>query len=80
MAAGFLRRLIPRSLGGDASGLIDMAILAEEFYAVDANVSLTLLGTMLGLFPIMLGGSPDQTARFFAPLPVSGRFRLTTEA
>ena len=67
VAAGFLRRLIPNSLGGEASGVIDMAILAEEFYAVDANVSLTLLGTMLGLFPVLLGGSPHQTARFFAP-------------
>src|SRR5271155_1128676 len=65
VAAGFLRRLIPKPLGGEASGVIDMAVLAEEFHAVDANVSLTLLGTMLGLFPVLLGGSPDQKARFF---------------
>jgi butyryl-CoA dehydrogenase len=44
-----------------------MAVLAEEFYSVDVNVSLTLLGTMLGLFPILLAGTPQQAERIFAP-------------
>jgi butyryl-CoA dehydrogenase len=65
VAAGFLRRLIPAPLGGEGAGVLDMAVLAEEFHAVDVNVSLTLLGTMLGLFPLMLAGSPEQQARFF---------------
>jgi len=47
---GFLRRLIPQPFGGEGTGLIDMAILTEEFYAVDANVSLTLLATLLGRY------------------------------
>jgi len=29
--------------------LVDLAILAEEFHTVDANVSFTMLSTMLGL-------------------------------
>lgn len=66
VAAGFLRRLIPAPLGGEGTGVVDMAVLSEEFHAVDANVSLTLLGTMLGLFPLLLGGSPAQM-RFFQP-------------
>ena len=65
--AGFLRRLIPAALGGQGTGIVDMAVLAEEFHAVDVNISLTLLGTMLGLFPVLLGGTPEQAARFFAP-------------
>src|SRR5215813_9862633 len=52
VAAGFLRRLIPAPLGGQGTGVLDMAVLAEEFHTVDVNVSLTLLGTMLGLFPV----------------------------
>jgi alkylation response protein AidB-like acyl-CoA dehydrogenase len=67
VAAGFLRRLIPAPLGGQGTGVVDMALLAEEFYAVDVNVSLTLLGTMLGLFPVLLGGTPQQAERIFAP-------------
>ena len=67
VAAGFLRRLIPAPLGGQGTGVVDMAVLAEEFHAVDVNVSLTLLGTMLGLFPVLLGGTPRQAERIFAP-------------
>lgn len=66
VGAGFLRRLIPAPLGGQSTGIVDMAVLAEEFHAVDVNISLTLLGTMLGLFPV-LRGTPEQAARFFAP-------------
>ena len=72
VAAGFLRRLIPAHLGGEGTAGLDMAVLAEEFYAVDPNVSLTLLGTMLGLFPVLLAGNPEQQARFAAPF-VTGR-------
>ena len=71
VAAGFLRRLIPLPVGGQGTGVVDMAVLAEEFYALDANVSLTLLGTMLGLFPLILAGRPDQ-ASWFTPF-LSGR-------
>src|SRR6516162_10158561 len=56
VAAGFLRKCIPVSAGGDNAGLIDMAIVAEEFYSVNASVTLTILGTVLGLLPILLGG------------------------
>src|SRR5882757_5216049 len=63
VAAGYLRKCIPAPAGGDNAGLIDMAILAEEFYSVNPSVTLTMLGTVLGLLPILLGGSPDQCQR-----------------
>jgi alkylation response protein AidB-like acyl-CoA dehydrogenase len=65
--AGFLRRMIPSAFGGEGSGLLDMAVLAEEFFAVDVNVPLTLFANLLGLMPVMLAGSPAQQARFIAP-------------
>src|SRR5580658_389622 len=44
----FYEKCIPASVGGDCAGLVDLAILAEEFYTVDPNVSLSMLSTMLG--------------------------------
>ena len=67
VAEGFLRKCIPVSVGGDCVGLVDVAILAEEFYAVDANVSLTMLSTVLGLAPLVVGGTPEQHHRFLPP-------------
>src|SRR5712671_4879765 len=58
VVAGFLRKCIPQPTGGENAGLIDMAIMAEEFYSVNASVTLTMLGTVLGLLPILLGGTP----------------------
>jgi len=67
ITAGYLRKCIPARAGGENTGLIDMAILAEEFYSVNPSVSLTMLGTVLGLLPILLGGSPAQCERLLVP-------------
>src|SRR5580704_3686013 len=67
VAAGFLRKCMPVAAGGENEGLIDMAIMAEELYSVNASVTLTMLGTVLGVLPILLGGTPDQCGRLLAP-------------
>jgi nitroalkane oxidase len=67
VAEGFLRKCIPVSVGGDCVGLVDLAIMAEEFYTVDANVSLTMLSTVLGLAPLLVGGTPEQHQQFLPP-------------
>ena len=67
VAAGYLRKCIPAPAGGDGAGLVDLAILAEEFYSVNSSVTLTMLGTVLGLLPILLGGTPEQCGRLLAP-------------
>jgi alkylation response protein AidB-like acyl-CoA dehydrogenase len=67
VAAGFLRKCIPAPAGGENAGLVDMAIMAEEFYSVNASVTLTMLGTVLGLFPILLAGTPEQCGRLLGP-------------
>src|SRR6201997_4928354 len=67
VAAGFLRKCIPAPAGGENAGLIDIAIMAEELYSVNASVTLTMLGTVLGILPILLGGTPEQCGRLLAP-------------
>ena len=67
IAAGFLRKCIPFSAGGDSAGLTDTAIMAEELYAVNASVTLTLIGTVLGLLPLLIGGTEQQRARLLRP-------------
>lgn len=67
IAEGFLHRLIPQPFGGGGSGVLDMAVVAEEFYAVDVNVALTLFANLLGLMPLFLAGTPAQRERYLAP-------------
>jgi nitroalkane oxidase len=72
VAAGFLRKCIPASAGGENAGLIDVAIMAEEFCSVNASVTLTMLSTWLGLLPILLGGTPEQVGRLLKPFLKKG--------
>lgn len=67
IAAGFLRKCLPLSAGGECVGLIDTAIMAEELYAVNASVTLTLIGTVLGLLPLLIGGTEEQRSRLLPP-------------
>lgn len=64
VAAGFLRRLVPRALGGDGTGASTTAVLAEELVAGSPSVALHLFSTGLGLTPLLRAGSADQRERF----------------
>jgi nitroalkane oxidase len=74
IAEGWLRRILPAPAGGEGQGMVDFALVAEEFVAVDANVSLTLFAVTLGLTPLMAAGSPTQMQEHF------GRFLEPTGA
>ncbi|TKA67480.1 hypothetical protein B0A49_08254 [Cryomyces minteri] len=67
VSAGLISGQIPAPLGGTGGSLVDAAILVEELYAVEASASLTILGTGLGLTPLLLAGSAEQHARLLAP-------------
>jgi nitroalkane oxidase len=65
--AGLIKAQIPVALGGTGGSLNDAAIVVEELYSVETSASLTILGTGLGLTPLIMAGSPDQQKKFFAP-------------
>ncbi|KAI9792518.1 MAG: hypothetical protein M1816_002038 [Peltula sp. TS41687] len=65
--AGLIKGQIPAALGGTGGPLVNAAILTEELYAVEPGASLTILGTGLGMTPLILGGSEEQKARLLAP-------------
>ena len=64
--AGLIKAQIPKELGGAGGPLIEAALVVEEFYAVETSASLTILGTGLGLTPLIMAGSSEHN-RFFEP-------------
>ena len=71
ISEGWLKKIIPAPAGGEGRSTVDFALVAEEFIAVDVNVSLTLFAVTLGLTPLLIAGSPEQVQqhlpRFLEP-------------
>ena len=67
VAEGYLRACLPQAVGGDAESLMDSAVILEEMYGENPSVTLTLFATVLGLQPVLIGGTPDQQKRLLAP-------------
>jgi nitroalkane oxidase len=65
--AGFTKSFIPADYGGAGFSMLDFAIAAEELTRVDVNVPTTLLGSGLGLQPVIQYGTPEQKERFLRP-------------
>jgi butyryl-CoA dehydrogenase len=73
IAEGFLRACIPDAAGGENRSLLDTAVVMEELYCENPSIALTLLATVLGLQPVLVGGTPEQQKRLLAPfLETSG--------
>lgn len=65
--AGLLRSLIPPPVGGDMTSLLDVALVAEELFAVETSSPLSVLSTGLGLLPLLFYGTPEQQKRLLGP-------------
>src|SRR5215472_16203232 len=78
--AGFVHALFPKEYGGAGMSTVDFAIAAEELTAVDINVPTTLLGTGLGMEPILGFGTEEQKRRFVAEILKEPERRLASFA
>src|SRR5689334_12018856 len=67
VSAGFLRACIREATGGDGACLTDVAVLTEELFCGNPGIALTLIGTVLGLQPVVVGGTQEQQDRLLAP-------------
>jgi alkylation response protein AidB-like acyl-CoA dehydrogenase len=65
--AGFTKSFIPVADGGLGFSLLDIALAAEELARVDVNVPTTLLGSGLGLQPVIQFGDAAQRKLFLQP-------------
>jgi nitroalkane oxidase len=64
---GLIKAQIPREIGGAGGPLIEAALVVEEMYATETSASLTILGTGLGMTPLIMGGTPELQAKFLRP-------------
>jgi acyl-CoA dehydrogenase len=82
--AGFIKGLIPAENGGHRFTNLQFALACEELARVELNTPSVVLGTGLGLFPVMTAGTPEQKERFFAPFldgsPALGAIAFTEAA
>ncbi|GAA3224454.1 acyl-CoA dehydrogenase family protein [Pseudonocardia petroleophila] len=65
--AGFVKALIPAEYGGAPFSSLQFVLAVEEIARVDVNVASAVLGTGLGLYPIVHFGSEEQKKRFLPP-------------
>lgn len=78
--AGFVHALFPKAYGGGGMSTLDFALAAEELAAVDINVPTTLLGTGLGMEPILGYGSDEQKRKWIGEILAAPADRLAAFA
>lgn len=67
VGAGLLRACVPVSAGGASESLTDVAIVTEELFCGNPGVALSLIGTVLGLQPVIVAGTREQKKRLLEP-------------
>jgi acyl-CoA dehydrogenase len=70
--AGLLRYTVPEEYGGCGIRVMDLCIIREELAQVCGQADTNFIMQGLGSFPITLGGTEEQKARYLPPI-ASGR-------
>ena len=78
VSAGLIKGQIPILYGGSSASMLDAAVLVEELYAAEPSTALTILGTGLGLTPLILAGNAEQHERLLTPFTKQDGVRLAS--
>ena len=63
--------LVPEEYGGISGKVVDVAIITEEFSRICGGIGLSLGGSGLGMYPILISGSEEQKQKYL-PLIANG--------
>jgi acyl-CoA dehydrogenase len=66
--AGLLRYCVPQEFGGCGVKVARLCIIREELARVSAQADTNFIMQGLGSYPITLGGTPQQKARYLPPV------------
>jgi alkylation response protein AidB-like acyl-CoA dehydrogenase len=66
--SGLCGSYIPEQFGGMGMGVFELVLVVEELSKVDGGVALALAGSALGAYPILIGGSDAQKAKYLPPI------------
>jgi alkylation response protein AidB-like acyl-CoA dehydrogenase len=70
--ADLFRVFVPEDYDGLGMGIFELSLVAEELSRACAGIALALLGSALGVEPILIAGSDEQKKRFL-PRVAAGR-------
>ena len=56
--------LVPEEYGGISGKVVDLAIITEEFSRICGGIGLSLGGTGLGMYPILISGNEEQRQKY----------------
>jgi len=71
-ALGLINLTLPAECGGTGLSIFDACLVIEQIAWGCAGFATSMVANDLALTPIRLGGTPEQHARFIAPLAASG--------
>ncbi|HFE52998.1 MAG TPA: acyl-CoA dehydrogenase family protein, partial [Bacteroidetes bacterium] len=66
--AGLFAVAIPEEYGGLGMGVFGLALVTEELSKACGGIALSVAGTALGAFPLLIAGSPEQKQRYLTRL------------
>jgi acyl-CoA dehydrogenase len=74
---GFVGINIKEEYGGAGMGLLELCLVTEEFYAVDAGAALAVMSPTFGIEILDLFGTEEQKKKYLSPL-AAGQAKMGT--